>query len=154
VGGSAKPSISSPGSSQIDRLNGAERARHSLLAEPLLGTVAISASERFAHRAPRTCPLAGALAHMLLDEIVDLGADPADHLAARAPPATAAALACSNHGFLPRCDQAMDLIRQRRNPGWVVTVDAPGEVERRLCGSFLVTDRMDGDWRAAHGGMS
>ena len=76
-----------------------ERAGHALLAQPVLGGGDQRrrgfAVERFEH-----APIADALAHMLLHEIVDLRADPPDDLAA-ALGQPELGRACSNHGFLP-----------------------------------------------------
>ena len=82
-------------------------------------------------------------AHVLLDEIVDLGADPADDLAV-ALASHSCARACSNQGFLPGSMQAVDLVLQRRDPSGVVLVDLPGEVDEGLRSAFCF-DRADGD---------
>ena len=86
---------------------------------------------RFAVERLEHAPLAGALAHMLLDEIVDLRADAADDLAA--------ALGQPQLGpgmleprVLARSDQAVDLVLERRHPGGIVPVDLPGEIDEGL----------------------
>ena len=84
------------------------------------------AVEHFEH-----APLAGALAHMLLHQLVDLGADPADDLAAALgqPQLRAGML---EPRVLARRDQAVDFVLERRHPGGVVLVDLPGEVDEGL----------------------
>ena len=61
--------------------DGAERADHALrrAANPRRWR---SARRRLRRRALRTCPIGRCRAHMVLHQIVDLGADPADRLAA------------------------------------------------------------------------
>src|SRR5690242_8679299 len=68
---------------------------------------------------------------MLLHKIVDLGADPADDLAAalREPQLGARML---EPRVLARRDEAMDLVLQRRNPVGIVLVDLPREVDEGL----------------------
>ena len=119
-----------------------ERAGHALLAEPVLG----GRDQRrrgFAVERLEHAPLAGARAHMLLDQLVDLGADPADDLAAALgqPELRAGML---EPRVLAGRDQAVDLVLERRDPGRVVLVDLPGEVDEGLA-VLLGLDRADGD---------
>ena len=86
------------------------------------------AVERLEH-----APMAEALFPMLLDQIVDLRADPADDLAAAfgQPQLRAGML---EPRVFARGEQAHDLGLERRHPGGVVAVDAPRRNRRRPCG--------------------
>ena len=90
---------------QADR---SESAGHALLPEPLLG----GRNQRlgsFAVEHLKHAPLARALAHMLLDELVDLRADAAhDFAAALRQPQLG--LGMLEPRVLARCDQAVDLV--------------------------------------------
>ena len=82
---------------------------------------------------------------MLLHQLVDLRADPADDLAAalRQPELGAGML---EPRVLARRDQAVDLVLERRDPGRVVLVNLPGEVDEGLA-VLLGLDGADGDGR-------
>ena len=93
-----------------------------------------------------------ALFHMLLDEVVDLRADAADDLAAAlGQPELGAGML--EPRVLARRDQAVDLVLERGDPGGVVPVDLPGEVDEGLPVG-LGLDGADGDGRAAHAAAS
>src|SRR5213079_2992590 len=88
--------------------------------------------------------------HMLQHQIVDLRADPPDDLAAALgqPQLRARML---EPRVLARGDEPVHFVLQRRDPGGVVLVDLPREVDEGLL-VFLGDDRTDGDGVAAHGG--
>jgi hypothetical protein len=85
---------------------------------------------------------------MLLDEVVDLGADPPDDLAAAfgQPELRSGVL---EPRVLARRDEAMDLVLQRWDPGGVVLVDLPGEIDEGLA-VLLGLDRADGEGGSVH----
>jgi len=85
---------------------------------------------------------------MLLDEIVDLGADSADGL-----PASLGQPELCLRMFEPRVlsrrDEPVYLIFQRGDPSGVVFIDLPGEIDEGLL-VLLGLDRADGDGGSAH----
>ena len=125
-----------------------KRLGHSLLAQPLFGSVDQPPTGFFV-AGVEEAPVADPLAHVLLHQFVDLGTDPADHLAAAfgEPEFSARML---EPGILARGDEAVDLVLQRRHPGGVVLVDLPCEVDEQLL-VLLGADRADGEIVAAHG---
>ena len=100
--------------------------------------------ERFEH-----APIADALAHMLLHELVDLRADSADDLAvALGKPELG--LGMLEPRVLAGRDEAVDLVLQRRDPVRIVLVNLPCEVDEGLA-VLLRCDRADGDGGAFMG---
>ena len=85
---------------------------------------------------------------MLLNQIVDLRADPADYFAASlGEPQLRASM--FEPGVLAGSDQAVDLILERWDPCRVVLVDLPGGVDEGFPVLFR-EDGTDGDGRATH----
>ena len=108
----------------------AQSAGHAAVAKPGFGGIDQRrrgfAVERLEHP-----PLADARAHMFLDQIVDLGTDPADQLAvAFGQPQLGFGV------FEPRVfaggEEAVDLVLERRDPGGVVLIHFPGEIDEGL----------------------
>src|SRR4051812_19104893 len=88
---------------------------------------------------------------MLLDEIVDLGADPPDHLAgALGQPQLGAGML--EPRVLARGDQPVDFVLERRDPRGIALVNLPREVDEGLA-VFLGLNRTDGAG-AAHGALA
>ena len=83
----------------------------------------------------KQAPLACALPHVLEDEIVDLRTDAADDPAAalRQPKLRTGMF---EPGVLLRVQQAVDLVLQRGDPGGIVPVDLPREVNEGLAVRF------------------
>src|SRR4051812_3684724 len=89
---------------------------------------------------------------MLLDKIVDLRADAAHDLAA----------ALGQPQLRPRMleprilawgDQSVDFVLQWRNPGWVVLINLPREIDEGFAVGFGF-GRTDGDGSFAHGALA
>jgi hypothetical protein len=86
---------------------------------------------------------------MLLDEIVDLRADPPDDLAgALGEPELRARML--EPRVLAGGEEAVDLVLERRDPMRIVLVDLPREVDEDLS-VLLGRDRADRDGRGARG---
>ena len=95
-------------------------------------------------------PLARARPHMFLHKLVDLGADPPDDLAsALGEPKLGPSM--PEPRVLLRVEQPVDLVLQGRNPGEVVGIDRPGEVDESLAVG-VGPHRTDGNWSTGHAG--
>src|SRR5690606_16318591 len=125
----------------------AERARHALPAQPILGR---------GDQRPRAVlilgleqpPIAGAGAHALFGglrerKFVDMGRDAADR-AAVPPGEEELRLAMLEPRILARREQAVNLSLQWRHPRRIAAVEAKGKLDE-LAQVVLVLDRMDGD---------
>ena len=125
----------------------AERFCHALVTKPLFGTGDKRCGSLAVERLEQA-PLAQAWLHVNLNQIVDLGADPADD-AAVALRQEEGRVTMAEPGVLLRVEQGMHLTLERRHPSGVVLVNFPHEIDERLA----VAAAGDGaDLEVAHAG--
>ena len=126
----------------------AHRLGHALPAEPLLGR-GDQGGRGIAVKRLEHSPLAESGFHMFLDEVVDLGADPANDLAVAGCEEQGRAAVPEPRIFLG-VQQAVNFVLQGRDPRRIVLVDRPREIDEALAVG-LGLNRRNGD--IAHGAM-